>query len=162
MRLWVGFFLLVGSILLAIPLVLVGVYVVPLLLLLVLPAGGLLLATGLIVTSPQPLWVKWLILFPVLGPGLLLAAAGLFMPAGDARLDASADPVVVVVVVVGVVLSMLLLALWLLRRTKRKRVGRATWQPEKVVSTFSSTPTDQQPDERIPLLARRFKQPPSP
>jgi len=158
MRLWVGFFLLVGSILLAIPLVLVGVYVVPLLLLLVLPAGGLLLATGLIVTSPQPLWVKLLVLFPVLGPGLLLAAAGLFMPAGDARLDASADPVVVV----GVVLSMLLLALWLLQRTKRKRVGRATWQPEQVVSTFPSTPTDQQPDERIPLLARRFKQPPSP
>jgi hypothetical protein len=158
MRLWVGFFLLVGSLLLAIPIVLVGVYLVPLLLLLVLPAGGLLLATGLIVTSPQPLWAQLLVLSPVLGPGLLLAAAALFMPAGDARLEAPADPVVVVVVV----LSMLLLARWLLRCPKRKRVGRATWQPEKVVSTFPSTPANQQPDERIPLLARRFKQPPSP
>jgi hypothetical protein len=102
--------------------VLVGVYLVPLLLLLVLPAGGLLLATGLIVTSPQPLWAKLLVLSPVLGPGLLLAAAALFMPAGDARLEVPADPVVVVVVV----LSMLLPALWLLRRPKRKRVGRAT------------------------------------
>lgn len=57
----------------------------------------------------------------------------------------------------------LLLAFWLLRRTKRKRVEQATWQSEKGgCDPLLAAPATQQLDERIPLLARRFKQPPSP
>jgi hypothetical protein len=72
---------------------------------------------------------------------------------------------IVGMLVVVVVLSpvLVLLALWLRRRSKRQRVERASWQSGKALRNPSpSVPPNQQPDERIPLLARRFKQPPSP
>jgi hypothetical protein len=65
--------------------------------------------------------------------------------------------------VVVLLLSPVLLAFWLLRRTMRKRGERASWPSGKVLrNPGPSVPLTQQPDERIPLLARRFKQPPSP
>ncbi|SFQ82671.1 DUF6843 domain-containing protein [Hymenobacter arizonensis] len=69
---WVGPLLLLGSLLLAVPIFMIGAYLPPLLLLLLLPAGGLLLGVWLIVRGPQPRWAKLLALSPVLGPVLIV------------------------------------------------------------------------------------------
>jgi len=71
---WVGPLLLIGSLLLGLVLVLIAPYV----LLLLVPAGGLLLGVWLIVRGPEPQWAKLLALAPVLAPLLLL---GLVIPA---------------------------------------------------------------------------------
>ncbi|MDO7886471.1 hypothetical protein [Hymenobacter cheonanensis] len=69
---WLGPIVLVGSLLLAVLLVLGGVVFYPLfipaLLLLVVPAGGLWLGWSLLTGSTQPLWAK--LLAPVLSPVL--------------------------------------------------------------------------------------------
>ena len=65
---WVGPLLLIGSLLLGLVLMLI----VPYVLLLLVPAGGLLLGVWLIVRGPEPQWAKLLALAPVLAPLLLL------------------------------------------------------------------------------------------
>ena len=67
-----GTVLLLGSLLVSVPILMIGAYLPPLLLLLLLPAGGLLLGVGLILKGTQPLWAKLLALSPVLGPVLVV------------------------------------------------------------------------------------------
>lgn len=70
---WTGFFLLLGSLLLALVLfLLMAFFIWPAMYLLPVPAGGLLLGVWLIVRGAQPRWAKLLALSPVLGPLLLL------------------------------------------------------------------------------------------
>lgn len=86
---WVGPVLLVGSLLLAWPVALAAAYIPPLVLLFLLPAGGLLLGILLILGGTQPWWAKLLaLLSPVLGPVVVLLFAGPFLLFLDAMLPA--------------------------------------------------------------------------
>lgn len=86
---WIGPIILVGSLLLAVLLVLGGVVFYPLfipaLLLLVVPAGGLWLGWSLITDSTQPRWAKLLapVLSPVFGWMLWVLVVAPALSAGD-------------------------------------------------------------------------------
>jgi hypothetical protein len=89
---WVGPLLVVGSLQLGGLLCLLGITLYPLiplvLLLLLLPAVGLLVGVLLIVRGTQPRWAKLLALSPVLVPGLLvlLVLAVTWLPSSPNRL----------------------------------------------------------------------------
>lgn len=81
---WIGPVLLGASLLLAYPLLIGAAYFPPLALLLLLPAGGLLLGVKLILWGAQPAWAKVLaILSPGLGPGLCFLVWGALLPASE-------------------------------------------------------------------------------
>ncbi|MGY2134486.1 DUF6843 domain-containing protein [Hymenobacter sp. HD11105] len=81
---WAGPFLLVGSLLLAVLVMIGTAYFPPLVFLFLLPAVGLLVGVLLIVRGTQPLWAKLLaLLSPVLGPIVFILVVGSLLPAED-------------------------------------------------------------------------------